>query len=139
MLITKTNLHAASCWNYALDIDEKDLEEIDVILKPVTPEPWNINASPIELKVPARKINGWDIDKETRITREAWYESGPGKGDWAPGKKALEGEFRFTPRIPGAGILSGLLSDKVEKVTLVPYGCIKLRVTIFPDAATNAW
>jgi hypothetical protein len=42
------------------------------------------------------------------------------------------GDFSFTPGLPEPNTLAKRLGKKTETITLVPYGCTNLRVTIFP-------
>jgi hypothetical protein len=46
--------------------------------------------------------------------------------------KIKKGSWWFTPLLPDAATLKNGLSQKVDTVTLVPYGCSKLRITVFP-------
>ena len=50
--------------------------------------------------------------------------------------KQIEWELvdnRYTPAMPEQGHLT-LLSNETQHITLVPYGCTELRLTVFPDA-----
>lgn len=106
------NLYAASPWNYALAVDEANLEEaVKVIHHPFSLEPWSLGKAPIELQVPARKVSGW---KTARIKKNR--------------------NASLTPPLPDPATLKQRLSKRVETVTLVPYGCTHLRITIFPQA-----
>ncbi len=44
------------------------------------------------------------------------------------------GKFNLTPPLPDSRTLPLRLAKKVEMVTLIPYGCTQLRVTVFPQA-----
>ncbi len=99
------DLHAASPWNYALAVDEENLANaIRVVKHRMNPEPWSITNAPIELLVPARLVSGWKI-----------------------------GEDGLTPRLPDPATLNERLSDEVKMVRLVPFGCAKLRISVFPQ------
>jgi hypothetical protein len=65
---------------------------------------WNLNNSPVELRLPAKKIPDWNIC-----------------GDIAP-----------VPITGRHGVYMGGTSDKTEIISLVPYGCTKVRVVAFP-------
>ena len=40
-------------------------------------------------------------------------------------------EERYTPRLPEGGVAQPI-SDTVEYLDLIPYGCTELRLTVFP-------
>lgn len=65
---------------------------------------WNLAHAPLEITVPAKKIPGWKT-----------------VNDVAP-----------EPVTDRDGLFRGEVSDSVEDVTLVPYGCTKVRVVAFP-------
>lgn len=59
---------AASRWNYALDINEENLNErIRIVEKDFSGVPWWSKEAPVELHVPARKVKGWDTIKNVHI------------------------------------------------------------------------
>ena len=123
------NLYPRSDWNYALALDlENFKDEIEIIHHPVGRDPWRLEAAPLELRVPARQIRDWEIERFETIESQYWG---------ADGFRANEkqGEFAFTPQLPDPETLPERLEETVEMVTLVPYGCTHLRVTIFPHAS----
>lgn len=65
---------------------------------------WNLEHAPIEITAPAKKIPGWGIINGV-----------------AP-----------SPVTDRTGIFRGKVDDKEEKITLVPYGCTKIRIVAFP-------
>ena len=112
------NLKPASPWNYALAIDEKRLaDQVEIVCRPPVGHPWTPEAAPVELHVPARRVKGWKLLR----TRTLYG-----------GKRKCEGYCLLTPPLPDEKGLRGRLG-KVETVTLVPYGCTHLRMTIFPQ------
>lgn len=99
------DMYAASPWNYALALDKKNLAAaVKVVNQGMSSEPWSIANAPIELQVLARRVSGWKIGKDG-----------------------------LTPQLPDPATLNERLSDKVETVRLVPFGCAKLRISIFPQ------
>jgi uncharacterized protein len=101
---------AASAWNYGIALSGSDLaSEIKVEKRPEASgqldDPWT--TPPISLSVAARKIEGWEL------------LANPDNP-----------EQKFTPCLPELSATK--VSDKVERLTLVPYGSTQLRVTIFP-------
>lgn len=133
------NVYPKSPWNYSLDIDpEHPHEQIEVNQNDWRDEhPWDSNQPPIELRVPARRVIGWELDREKEIVLEGGIQD--------PGLVPLEydfkyddprwkrkGDFAFTPQLPAQSGSPIRLADEREMISLVPYGCAKLRLTIFP-------
>jgi uncharacterized protein len=95
-------------WNYGLleAVVKTPASAVRVnAVKPVTDSfVWNLANAPIELKVTARKIPDWKI-----------------VNDVAP-----------QPVTARDGLYMGKVDEKTEEVTLVPYGCTKVRIVAFP-------
>ena len=118
------NMYPASRWNYALDLNGRNLNKaVEVVKGSVGENPWSMKSAPIQLRVPARRVRNWKISNRRSVLREV-----------VPGKAAEKhsGEFAFTPALPEPSTLARRLSKKTETITLVPYGCTNLRLTIFP-------
>lgn len=80
---------------------------------------------PIMLQVPATVIKNWTTEKTDCI--QVIYD------DAAEIKyETIQGEFEFTPQIPMKEEYTHLLKEEQKLITLVPYGCTDLRITIFP-------
>jgi len=125
------NLYPASPWNYALCVTEKTLSTaVEVVHRPCTSDPWSIDTAPIELRVRARRVAGWKIERKRSVT--GLYPNATFTG-FEPVQK--KGDFMLTPQLPDPATLPARLAKKVETVTLVPYGCTKLRITIFPQGS----
>jgi len=105
-----------SPWNYALDVDPaKAAEEVQVVRGKMSDTPWSdAGPAPVELKVPARRVEGWKP-----IT-----ESIKGRVELKPGQM-------LTPDLPDPATMR--LGPK-ETITLVPLGATCLRMTVFPKA-----
>ncbi len=132
-------LFANSPWNYALSLNAANLKkQITVIEHPYSDDPWSIENAPIELKVPARKVNGWGLLHKTEMVFENWVVERDEKGKvkkWVnTGQTKQKGNWTFTPALPDPDLLKNGLDKKEEIISLVPYGCTKLRITIFPKA-----
>lgn len=132
------NLFAKSPWNYALCLSKDSLQQqIKVIDKPWSDNPWSIENTPIELQVPARLVTGWGLMTRTEMKFENWTverdERGKVKRWYIDGEGIKKGLWSFSPLLPGAELVQKSRNNKIETVTLVPYGCSKLRVTIFPN------
>lgn len=95
-------------WNYGLlqQVIQKPAESIEVReISPATDDfVWNLSHSPLELITLARKIPSWQM-----------------VNDVAP-----------LPVTDRNGLFKGEVSDTVEKITLIPYGCSKVRIVAFP-------
>ena len=102
------NVFTSSPWNYGLtdSIVKQPSKAVQVReVKPVTENfIWNLSHAPIELKVIGKKIPDWKI-----------------VNDVAP-----------QPVTARDGLYMGRVEDKREELTLVPYGCTKLRIVAFP-------
>lgn len=95
-------------WNYGLlqKAVENPSESLEVKkVKPVTDDfVWNLQNAPIEIIAPAKKIPGWTI-----------------VDDVAP-----------QPVTDRGGLYRGEVDHSEEEVTLVPFGCTKIRIVAFP-------
>jgi hypothetical protein len=122
------NLWPASDWNYALDVDARHLEQqVEVVLRQPTTEPWTLESAPIELRVPARRVRGWKLQRRSQVRSHCLYQD-------KLQMRTLRGKFVLTPQLPDPAELPARLSRKTERVTLVPYGCTRLRIAVFPSA-----
>lgn len=130
------NLYPASDWNYGLSQDTVKLKrEIKVIFHKDSPDPWSVDSAPIELRIPAKKINSWKLTRQSEIETEKWYSQTDQKGnlEWKfDPKYKVKGDIVRTPELPDATERKSTDNEATEIVTLVPYGCTKLRITIFP-------
>jgi hypothetical protein len=121
------DLYPASQWNYALALNEDNLDQVEILPQRYTPDPWSLEAAPILLRVPARKVRGWELVETDTVIAEVWQ-------DGEIRQVEDHGRYRLTPPLPDPESLGERLAEKVEWITLAPYGCTKLRVTVFPQA-----
>jgi DUF1680 family protein len=122
------NLYTASLWNYALDLDENDpAQDIEVVEHEYSNDPWRIDTAPLELRVPARRVLRWQLSKRKSFPSEHMGPQGHRRYHHT-------GNFVFTPQIPSTRTLHHRLGKRLERISLIPYGCTKLRITIFPYA-----
>jgi DUF1680 family protein len=94
-------------WNYGIlkDVVDNPSATLKVETRPVGDKfVWNIHNAPIEITAPVRKIPNW---------------------------KAVDG-VAHQPVTDRTGIYKGEVSDVVEKIKLIPYGCSKVRIVAFP-------
>lgn len=122
-------VYPRSPWNYALCLDAKTVRQaVEIVRHPVAAHPWTLAQPPIELRVPARKVAGW----RTTHTRRVWR-----RDNLRPPHDMRDyyhrGDFMLTPPLPDPATLPKRLSRRLETVTLVPYGCTQLRISVFPQ------
>lgn len=102
------SIYPENDWNYGLleqtiQAPEKDLKVKKI--KPVTGSfVWNLEHAPIEITAPAKQIPGWQL-----------------ANDVAP-----------QPVTDRNGIYKGKVAAQQTEITLVPYGCTKVRIVAFP-------
>ena len=47
-----------------MQVNEKNLDQVvKVVTHPASLSPWSPENAPIELQVPARRVNGWEIER----------------------------------------------------------------------------
>jgi uncharacterized protein len=132
------NVYPKSPWNYALDIDLNNVStEVNLTEKQWHDEsPWSANEPPILLEVPARRLVGWELDRRQQIVLEGGIDD-PGLVPIKSNSSQMtkKGDFIFTPDLPTSENSGLELAKSQEMVTLVPYGCAKLRVTVSPTVS----
>lgn len=126
------DLMPASPWNYALDIDPDNPQQDVQIEVPqqFATNPWATDTPPLELKVPVRRVNGWEIEHHDEVEEESPKE----EAGWQFTITRKKGSFDFTPQLPDPQKLRGMLATEREWVRFVPYGCTHLRLTVLPNA-----
>jgi hypothetical protein len=123
------DVYPASPWNYALALNEQNLERsVEVQERPLAGDPWSIDTAPVVLRAPARRVAGWGIQRLRSIQHQYYTPAGLVT-------ERRKGAFRFTPQLPDPETLPNRLSKRLETVTLVPYGCTHLRITVFPQCS----
>lgn len=106
------NMHPASPWNYALDLPDGAIEQyVHVQQNGLNGYPWDERTAPVTLRVPARCVDRWTLETDSSRTGST-----------------------YTPHLPQRNSLAGRLSRTLDTLTLVPYGCTLLRLSVFPLA-----
>ena len=102
------SVYPTSDWNYGLlqSAIERPEENFRVTkVKSVTGDfVWNLTHAPIEITAPAKQIPDWQL-----------------LNDVAP-----------QPVTDRNGVYKGEVSEEVKQITLVPFGCTKIRIVAFP-------
>ncbi len=78
-------------------------------------------------------MNGWAIEhtKKTQgLKLDLGYYLETGGSRYIPAE--FEGDFLFTPPLPGSVQVQQSITDEEEMISLVPYGCTNLRISVFP-------
>ncbi|HTW82334.1 MAG TPA: hypothetical protein VME23_22500, partial [Terracidiphilus sp.] len=104
----------ASAWNYGLDLDPAKPEAALEFHRRTLAEDAAMDTwvePPTSVTVPARLIAGWEL------------QANPDDPDQ-----------KFTPPLPDVSARKP--AGEVTRITLVPYGATKLRLTIFPTLRT---
>ena len=93
-----------SPWNYAILKSEiADDKQLHISVKDSIPDnPWNLKDAPITVKVKAKRMHEWQIERGS------------------------------AGKIPSFTWDRGFKDDVIEDVQLIPYGCTTLRISEFP-------
>ncbi len=119
------NIYPDKKWNYGLCTDGDSLNEIKIVKGEMSDHPFSVDTAPIKIEVNAKEIFGWKFQKKNVIRPVYNLYTLP----WKREKK--EGKFTFTPPLPSDDFIKKHGLGEVEKITLVPYGAAKVRLTVF--------
>lgn len=118
------DIYPDSAWNYSLSTQKTD--KISFKKKKISGNPWDIRFTPCKIEVPARKVNGWELERHNRVKR---YKTSPLINK---NTEILKGDFVFTPKLPSKAFIKEHGLGEEEMISLVPMASAKLRLTIFP-------
>jgi len=126
------NMYAVSDWNYALVIDESNFTDVVKVIENAGnyEKPWSLNNAPIKIEIPAKKIDNWKLEAK----KVSGYK--PYIFDNEISKANYKRKYLITPELPKKEEIEASQSNPIERLTLVPYGCTDLRITIFPKSNT---
>lgn len=112
-------------WNYTLAVDQETVENAALIERTTgSGFPWDANTTPIRINVPALIVPGWQLDRQEGENLRIWT------GDDGI---ATPDVYYFSPHLPSPVVTA----ERIENVTLVPYGSTYLRLTVFPFAGDS--
>ncbi len=119
------NIYPDKKWNYGLCAEKEDIENVKIIRSEMTSHPFDIANVPIKLEVSAKELYGWDFEHRNVIKPVHNLYTRP----WVRERKT--GKFTFTPKLPTDAFVNKHGVGECEKITLVPYGAGKVRLTVF--------
>ena len=125
------NIYPKSKWNYAVKRLENDDKPVIKIKEP-TKNPFWDNDYPIEITVKARELKNWGLE-EIENTCALDRESGEGidQKQLDCGATMVTENLTVTPKLPDKSFVTENLGQETD-ITLVPYGCTTVRLTVLP-------
>lgn len=97
-------VYPKSRWNYALVLNEKDIESsFEVEEKEIALQPFKYDSAPIEIKATGQIVPDWKI------------------------------KYNYVDELPFGVVAPNEAMQ--EKITLIPYGCGRLKITQFPKVS----
>lgn len=127
------NVYPVSAWNYC--VGGRETPEIHI--HEVTGHPY-WDGIPFEIQIDARVLNNWKLVEEKLKKPEVEsdkpelkHEMGLDAKQVACGATEIFEDLLLTPELPSKEFVEANKGE-LKKITLVPYGCTNLRVTVFP-------
>lgn len=120
------NIYPESNWRYAVTgYETPQIQFHDISENPF----WD--GYPFEIKVKAHKLNKWDFVRLEQNQLKYSGSEGIDEKQIACGATTVTDDLVLTPKIPSAEFVKMNLGEE-EEITLVPYGCTEIRLTVFP-------
>ena len=117
------NIYPDKKWNYALAEGEMILSR-----HAMSDRPWSIESAPMTVTVKAKEVKNWTLLRQKTIRAVHNLYERP----W--NMETKKGDFLFTPPLPTNEFMRENGLGEEETLTLVPYACAKVRLTVFPKA-----
>ncbi|MDY3846600.1 MAG: glycoside hydrolase family 127 protein [Eubacteriales bacterium] len=99
--------------------------------KPISDSPFWDGSYPIEIKMKAKRLKNWTLVHKEGKKDLANGGEGIDEKQIECGATRVAGDLIFTPRLPSAEFVKKNLGEDAQ-ITLVPYGCTRIRLTVFP-------
>ena len=94
----------------------------------MSPKPWSVENAPLTVTVKVKEVKNWTLLRKKKIRAVHNLYKRP----WDMETKT--GNFLFTPPLPTDKFIEKNGLGEEETITLVPYACAKVRLTVFPKA-----